>query len=92
MTIFVCGVPESGVKLLQKYLHTFCKDAKVEVLKPVAVRGRVKTRGSRADVGLIILEAAVWSSCAKLARDVVESPKCHKYLDDKGLEQFLSNF
>lgn len=89
MTIFICGLPDSAVQILRRYLDVFCKDATIENLKPVAVKGKVKTKGARASVGLIILEASAWESCSKLARSIIELPKCHKYINNDGLEKFL---
>lgn len=87
--VYIGAISPEGEHLLNAYLTKFLPDAEVEPLKPAGIKGKMRNRGARADVALIILDEALWSQCEGAVDDVLNMSKTHKYIDDDGLKQFL---
>ena len=87
--VYIGAISPEGEHLLNAYLTKFLPDAEVEPLKPAGIKGKMRNRGARADVALIILDEALWGQCVGAVDDVLAMSKTHKYIDDDGLKQFL---
>lgn len=88
-TVFVGGISPEGEHLLNTYLKVFMPDAKIEPLKAVGIKGKMKNHAKRQDVALVIIDESLYQACVGVADDVLALPKVHKYTDDESLNQFL---
>lgn len=88
--VFVGGLPPEATTLVAKYVEKFLPDATLDVVSVSGIRGRIKNQGARSDVMLIILSDEYYDFCKSSASEVLSNPKCHRYLNLSGLNEFLS--
>ena len=88
-TVYIGGITPEAEHILNKYLGKHLPDAKVEVLKPIGIKGKLKNYATKPDVILVVIDESLYATCIKDIPDVLKMPKLHKYTNDDNLEKFL---
>ena len=90
MSIYVGGIPTSGMTLLSEYTNKFFPDDSIEDLSgKTGIRGILRNLGKRANVKLIVISSDIYESSYSAAKQTLNMQKTHKYVDDDGLRSFL---
>lgn len=83
------GLPPSADNLLKKYLDKFLETYTFVELSAVSPKGRLKRELLDDDIGLCILDTALYHLCEDVLESTSSLSKVHKYTEDNDLEYFL---
>lgn len=87
--VFLGSISQRGRDILVSYLNEFLPEHIIEDLSVQGIRTKIKREAGLPDVGLIILDEHLYSTCKGVASGMLSLSKVHRYTSDDSLYEFL---
>lgn len=91
LSVYVAGVPTTGIEVLTDAVNQAFGECSVEELGRDNLRYKVRTGSKNASVVLIILDSTSMEECKDIEGGLYASSKFYNYTDDVSLVKFLNS-